>query len=329
MKLDVAIVGGGPVGLAAAIEAKRQGLTYQVLEKGCIANSIFEYPTYMTFFTTSELLEIGGHPFVSSRDKPDRKEALDYYRLVTAREGLNLRQYTEVTSIGQVDGGFALEVEAKTGEQETLLAANVIVATGYYTNPVWLGVPGEDLENVSHYYTEPHPFWNLDVTVIGGGNSACEAALDLHRHGARVTLVHRGPGTRETVKYWVKPDIENRLKEGAIKGLFNTFLQEIRQGSIVVIGPDGEKEIPTDFTFVLTGYVPDTSLAEGLGVRVDVDGCVPHDEHTFETRDVKGLYVIGSAAFGQYTNRVFIENGREHAVRAVRCIAEKKANATA
>lgn len=321
--LDVAIVGGGPVGLAAALEAKRLGLSYSVLEKGCVANSIFEYPTYMTFFTTSELLEIGGHPLVSSRDKPDRKEALDYYRLVAAREGVAIRQYTEVTSIRRAEHGFDLAIEAKNGDEEVLAARKVIVATGYFTNPVILGVPGEDLENVSHYFTEPHPFWNLDVSVIGAGNSACEAALDLHRHGARVTMVHRGPGVKETVKYWVRPDIDNRIREGSIRALFNTQLLEIRDGSLLVTGPNGEEEVPTDFTFVLTGYKPDTSLAEGLGVNLDVDECVPHDQHSFETRDVPGLYVVGSAAFGRFTNKVFIENGREHAVRAVRAIVEK------
>lgn len=320
--IDVAVVGAGPVGLAAAIEARRRGLSCTVLEKGCVVNAIFEYPTYMVFFTTAELLEIGGHPLVAARERPDRKEALDYYRLVAQRESLDLRQYTEVTRVHPAPAGFTLELETKAGDAGILEARTVVVATGYYDNPNQLGIPGEDLENVSHYYTEPHPFWGLDVTIVGAGNSAADAALDLYRHGANVTLIHRGPGMKPTVKYWVKPDVENRIREGSIRALFDTTVQEIRPGAVLGLGPNGPVEVATDFTFLLAGYSPETSLIEGAGVRLDADGCVPHDPETFETRDRPGLYVVGSAAFGRFTNQVFIENGREHALRAIANISE-------
>ena len=321
--IDLAIVGGGPVGLAAAIEARRAGLEYVVLEKGCVVNAIFEYPTYMTFFTTSELLEVGGHPFVAAREKPDRKEALEYYRLVAMREGLNIRQYTEVTAIHPAPAGFTLEVETKTGEMGVVEARTVVVATGYFDNPVPLGIPGEDLENVSHYYTEPHSFWGLNVTIVGAGNSAADAALDLYRHGARVTLVHRGPGMRPTVKYWVKPDIENRIKEGSIKAHFETTALEITPEAVLALGPDGQLSVPTDFTFLLTGYRPDLELLRATGVALDENDCVVHDPLTFESVSRPGLYVVGSAAFGRFTNQVFIENGRDHAVAAVRDLTAK------
>jgi thioredoxin reductase (NADPH) len=215
---DIAIIGAGPVGLAAAIEAKRAGLSYVVLEKGCVANAIFEYPSFMTFFTTAERLEIGNHPFVTGTEKATRREALAYYRLVSARENLNLRQYSEVTAIHPAPAGFTLEVNAKNGDMTVVECRTCVVATGYFDNPNHLGIAGEDSENVSHYYTEAHPFWGLNVTVVGGGNSAADAALDLYRHGVNVTLVHRGADLRHTIKYWVKPDLENRIKEGSIKG---------------------------------------------------------------------------------------------------------------
>lgn len=321
--IDVAVVGAGPVGLAAAIEAKRRGLSCAVLEKGCVVNAVFEYPTYMVFFTSSELLEVGGHPMVTAREKPDRREALEYYRLVAQRERLDVRQYTEVTRVQRAPAGFTLELDTKAGQPGLVEARAVVIATGYYDSPNRLGIPGEDLDNVSHYYTEPHPFSGLDVTVVGAGNSAADAALDLHRHGARVTLVHRGPSMKPTLKYWVRPDIENRIREGSVRALFETVVQEIRRDAVVALGPGGPVEVPTDFTFLLVGYAPETGLATGAGVELDADGCVPHDPDTFETRAVPGLYVVGSAAFGRFTNQVFIENGRDHALRAVEAIAHK------
>ncbi len=317
MIYDLAIIGGGPVGLAAAIEAKRSGLSYVILEKGCVANSIFEFPTYLTFFTTSDRLEIGDHPMVTRIEKPDRREAMSYYRLVADREKLNIRQYTEVTAIHPAPAGFTLSVEAKTGEMGAVEARTVIVATGYWDWPNSLGIPGDDLENVSYRYGEPHPFWNLNVTVVGGGNSAAEAALDLHRAGAKVSIVHRGPELRPGVKYWLKPDIENRIREGSIQFYPSSTVREITQAAVIADGPDGTLKVPTDFTFVLVGYKPDATMLTDAGVRVDEDGRVLHHAETFQTLDRPGLFVVGSAAFGRFTGQVFIENGREHAQKAV------------
>jgi thioredoxin reductase (NADPH) len=317
MMFDVAIVGAGPVGLQAAIEAKRAGLSYVVLEKGCVVNAVFEYPTYMTFFTTAERLEIGNHPFVTSTEKATRKEALAYYRLVSAREGLNIRQYCEVVAIHPAPAGFTLEVEEKSGAMGVVECRKCIVATGYFDNPNRLGIPGEDGENVSHYYTEAHPFWGLNVTVVGGGNSAADAALDLYRHGVNVTLVHRGPDLKHTIKYWVKPDLENRIKEGSIKAQLASTVLEVTPDAVVVDSPEGVKAIPTDFTFLLVGYAPDTTMLEAAGISVDADGRIAYDPATFETRDLPGLYVIGSVYAGRFTGQVFIENGKVDALNAV------------
>ena len=317
MMFDVAIVGAGPVGLAAAIEAKRAGLSYVVLEKGCVVNAVFEYPTYMTFFTTAERLEIGNHPLITSTEKATRKEALSYYRLVSAREQLEIRQYSEVVAIHPAPAGFTLEVEQKNGAMGVVECRKCIVATGYFDNPNQLGIPGEDGENVSHYYTEAHPFWGLNVTVVGGGNSAADAALDLYRHGVNVTLVHRGPDLKHTIKYWVKPDLENRIKEGSIHAQLGSNVVEITPDAVIVDAPEGRKAIPTDFTFLLVGYAPDTSMLEAAGIGVDKDGRIAFDSSSFETLDLPGLYVIGSVYAGRFTGQVFIENGKVDAVKAI------------
>jgi thioredoxin reductase (NADPH) len=313
---DLAIIGAGPVGLAAAIEAKRQGLSYVVLEKGCVVNAIFEYPTYMTFFTTAERLEIGEHPFVTSTEKATRKEALSYYRLVTDREGLNVRQYSEVTEIHPAPAGFTLVVESKSGDIEAVECRYCVVATGYFDNPNHLGIVGDDLENVAYGYTEAHPFWGLNVTVVGGGNSAADAALDLYRHGAKVTLVHRGQDIKNTIKYWMKPDLENRIKEGSIKAHFSSMVQEITPEHVRLETPTGSLLLPTDFTFILVGYTPNTELLEMAGVSVDKDQRVAV-KASFETEDVAGLYAIGSCYAGRFTGQVFIENGKIDAVKAI------------
>ncbi|ADV66327.1 YpdA family putative bacillithiol disulfide reductase [Deinococcus maricopensis] len=323
---DVAIIGAGPVGLAAAIACKRAGLSYVVLEKGCVVNAIFDYPTYMSFFTTAPELEIGGHPMVTGHDKPDRKDALMYYRLVADREALNIEQYTEVTRVHAAPAGFTVEAERRDGTPGTFEARRVIVATGYYDNPVQLGIPGEDAENVSHYYTEAHPFWKLNVTVLGAGNSAADAALDLWRGGANVTMIVRAPELKSTIKYWVRPDLENRIREGSIQAHFNSRVTEIREDSVIVDGPDGAWELPTHFTFALTGYRPDLSFLEGLGLAQHEDECLVLNEH-FES-SVPGLFVAGSAGFAGRTNQVFIENGRHHAVVAVEEIVRQLASGT-
>ncbi|QFP78149.1 YpdA family putative bacillithiol disulfide reductase [Deinococcus sp. AJ005] len=313
---DVAIVGAGPVGLAAAIACKRAGLSYVVLEKGCVVNAIFEYPTYMSFFTTAPELEIGNHPMVTGHDKPDRRDALMYYRLVTQREALNVEQYTTVAAVHAAPAGFTLEIERRDGTPDTVEARRVVVATGYYDNPLHLGIPGEDSDNVSHYYTEAHPFMGLNVTVIGAGNSAADAALDLWRGGAKVTMVVRAPELKSTIKYWVRPDLENRIKEGSIAAEFNSCVVDIGQDTVRVEGEDGTAfELPTHFTFALTGYRPDLSFLEGLNLAQQPDACLVLDEH-YES-STPGLFVVGSAGFAGKTNQVFIENGRHHANLAV------------
>ncbi len=314
--IDVAIVGAGPVGLAAAIACKRAGLSYVVLEKGCVVNAIFEYPTYMGFFTTAPELEIGNHPMVTGHEKPDRRDALMYYRLVTQRENLNVEQYTEVTRLHAAPAGFTVEVEKRDGTPGVVEARRVIVATGYYDNPLYLGIPGEDSENVSHYYTEAHPFMGLNVTVIGAGNSAADAALDLWRGGANVTMVVRAPELKSTIKYWVRPDLENRIREGSITAHFNSQVVEIHPEHVRVQGQDGRTfDLPTHFTFALTGYRPDLSFMAHLNPATQPDECLVLTEH-YES-SVPGLFVVGSAGFAGRTNQVFIENGRFHADHAV------------
>ncbi|GGR65155.1 hypothetical protein GCM10008959_29260 [Deinococcus seoulensis] len=314
--VDVAIVGAGPVGLAAAIACKRAGLSYVVLEKGCVVNAIFEYPTYMSFFTTAPELEIGNHPMVTGHDKPDRRDALMYYRLVTQREALNVEQYTEVTRVHAAPAGFTLAVEKRDGTPGVVEARRVVVATGYYDNPLALGIPGEDGDNVSHYYTEAHPFMGLNVTVIGAGNSAADAALDLWRGGANVTMVVRAPELKKTIKYWVRPDLENRIREGSITAHFNSQVVQIAEDHVKVRGEDGSvRDLPTHFTFALTGYRPDLSFLADLNLAEQSDECLVLSE-AYES-STPGLFVVGSAGFAGKTNQVFIENGRHHALAAV------------
>lgn len=320
---DLAIIGAGPIGLEAAILAKRAGLRYVLLEKGAITQAIVDYPTYMTFFTTSERLEVGNHPLITSTDKPTRKEALDYYRKVAQNEGLELRPYHEVTRLQRLPNGFELGAQTDKGETITLRAAKVAVATGYFDNPKRLNVPGEDLPNVSHYYSEAHPFYGRNVTIVGAGSSAADTALDLHRGGAKVTMVHRGEDFRHSLKYWIRPNLENRVKEGAITAHFNATVQEITPDTVIIKKQGETIRIPTDQTFALTGYYAGTNLLEQVGVTIRAaDGSAEHSEETFET-DVAGVYVIGSAGYGTRTSDVFIENGLVHARKALADIVTK------
>ena len=320
---DLAIVGAGPIGLEAAIRAKRAGLRYVVLEQGCVVNAIAAYPTYMTFFTTSERLEVGKHPLVTATDKPTRKEALDYYRKVVHNERLDLRQYTTVTGLTRAPDGFELTASTDKGEVQTFRAKKVAVATGYFDNPKLLGIPGEDLPNVSHYYSEAHPFYNRNVTIVGAGSSAADAALDLFKGGAKVTMIHRGEGFRHSLKYWIRPNLENRVKEGSIVAHFDTVIKEIMSDAVVAEKQGERLVIPTDQTFLLTGYYASADLLLQAGVAVDpVDGSAQHSEETFET-NVPGLYVIGSAGYGTRTSDVFIENGIVHANKALDDIVAK------
>ncbi|MBI4460955.1 MAG: YpdA family putative bacillithiol disulfide reductase, partial [Acidobacteria bacterium] len=312
---DVIIVGAGPTGLACAIEAKRRGLNHLVIEKGCVVNSLYKYPVNMVFFTTSELLEIGNLPLVSQREKPTRLEALKYYRLVAQHYNLVLRLYEEVLTLQGSDGNFQVQTRHSSGKQESYSARKVILATGYYDEPNLLGIPGENLPKVFHYYREAHPFYNCDVAVIGGRNSAAEAALDLYRNGARVTLIHRSARMSEKVKYWLGPDLENRLASGEINSRFDTRVVEIRPECILVAAthsPDGEEEVHTlknDFVFALTGYHPDGKLFQKIGVKVEPRRMRPYcDPETLES-NVPGVYLAGVIIAGLDTNDIFIENG--------------------
>jgi len=309
---DVICVGAGPTGLACAIEVKRAGLRPLVIDKGVLCNSIYHYPVNMVFFTTPELLEIGDLPFVSAAEKPNRVEALKYYRKCVEHYDLELRLGEMVTRVEGSDGDFRVHTKTQDGAMEQYEARKLIVATGYYDLPNCLGVPGEDLPHVSHYYTEPHPFWRRDVVVIGGKNSAAEAALDLYRTSARVTLVHRRAELGSTIKYWVRPDIENRIKAGQIKALFNTHVVRITPEFVHVTGPEGDKTLPAVEVFALTGYHPDFDFLRQLGVKLDSETNKPAlDPQTLES-NVPGLYLAGVVIGGKHTSEIFIENGRFH-----------------
>jgi thioredoxin reductase (NADPH) len=321
--LDVLIVGAGPAGMAAAIAASRRGLRYLIVEKGGFANSLQHYPTEMAFFTTPELLEIGGFPFVSPHDKPTRGEALRYYRRVADTCDLQMVLHEPVTEVApRAGGGFRVRSRPAQGGPVVREAATVVLALGAYDVPNWLGIPGEDLPHVSHYYREPHAFYRQRVVIVGGKNSAAEAALDLFRSGARVLIVHRGAALGESIKYWVKPDIENRIKEGSIAARFQTRVTAITETEVAVAGPDGDVREPADAVLLLTGYRADTTLLRQAGAAVDESIEAPvHDPETFETT-VPGLYVIGACVAGTRSGRIFIENGRFHGQVAVGAIAE-------
>lgn len=326
--LDLVIVGAGPSGLAVAIAAHQAGLSYEVLEKGVLVNSIFNFPRHMVFFTTADLLEIGGLPFVTPYEKPTQAEGLKYYRRVSETYELHLALGEGVTALAPFDGGFEVE-SVHDEEPRHRWARNVAVATGYYDHPNELGIPGEGLPHVSHYYAEAHPFWRQDVVVVGGKNSAAIAALELFRAGARVHLVHRAATLSDSIKYWIRPDIDNRIKEGSIPAHFETKVREITHDAVRLQGPKGPFELPARAVFLLTGYRPDTRLLEQAGVHVDAESLVPeHHEDTLET-NVPGLYLAGALASGRHTSRIFIENGRFHGETIVRSIVAARRYAAA
>lgn len=319
--LDVVVVGAGPTGLSCAIECTRRELRTVVIEKGCLTNSIYHFPANMIFFTTADLLEIGDVPFSTGQPKPTREEGLNYYKRVVQYYRLHVRTYERVTAIRREKAGFTVTTSDAHGRPLRYGARFAILATGYYDHPNRLGIPGEDLPKVSHYYTDPHPYFDKDVLIIGGKNSACIAALELHRYGARVTVVHRRAEIRESVKYWVLPDFLHRVRDQVIALLLESTVTEISETTVTVHHtPSGERKIlPNDFVFALTGYHPDTQFLESCGVRVDPATLVPeHDPDTLET-NVPGLFVAGSISAGKNTNRLFIENGRFHG----RVIAER------
>jgi thioredoxin reductase (NADPH) len=311
--VDLVVIGAGPTGLACAIEAQRAGFTALLVDKGCLCNSLFHYPAHMTFFTTPELLEIGSIPFSSPNQKPNRNEALEYYRKVAEFYALDVRQYENVERVEGGDGDFTVHTTDRFGRKIEHRARKLAIATGYYDLPNYLGIPGEDLSKVKHYYHEAHPFFGLEVVVIGGKNSAAIAALDLWRHGAKVTLVHRGAEMHRHVKYWILPDINNRVKNGEVRAYFNSNVTNISEDEITIGTPDGEVTIANQFCFALTGYHPDFSFIEGLGVKLDEanDRCPVCDPATLES-NVPGIYLAGVIVAGERTNEIFIENGRFH-----------------
>jgi len=320
---DLLVIGAGPTGLACAIEAQKAGFSAICVDKGCLCNSLFHYPSHMTFFTTSELLEIGGIPFPSTNAKPNRNEALEYYRQVAAFYKLDVRQYTRVERVHGSEGDFTANTIDHHGRPGTMRARTLAVATGYYDLPNLMGIPGEDLAKVHHYYDDPHPYYNLDVAVIGGKNSAAIAALELWRHGARVTLIHRGTEMHRHVKYWIKPDIENRIKNGEIAAYFNSRVIEVTPVEVIIDTPAGRKTLPNDFVFALTGYHPDFDFIESLGVVCAGDDRLPIcNKETLES-NVSGIYLAGVIVAGERTNEIFIENGRFHGRQIAAALARK------
>jgi bacillithiol disulfide reductase len=325
---ELLIIGSGPGGLATAIAAHQAGIDYEVLEKGALVNSIYHFPRHMVFFTTADLLEIGGLPFVTPYEKPTQVEGLRYYRRVTETYGLRVTLDEEVKAVRTAKAsrhGARFRVETvHDGEARVRKARSVVAAVGYYDHPNLLNVPGEDLPHVSHYYYEPHGCWRKPVVVVGGKNSAAIVALELYRAGATVTLVHHRDRLSDSIKYWIKPDIENRIKEGSIAARFGTRVVEIRKDTVVVKGPKGREEIPAEVVYLMTGYHPDPALFEGAGVRVDPETLAPaHDPQTLET-NVPGFYLAGSVVSGKNTGRIFIENGRFHGEAIVASILRSR-----
>jgi thioredoxin reductase (NADPH) len=319
--VDVVVVGAGPTGLACGIELKKLDVRAAVIDKGCVVNSIYHYPTNMVFFTTPELLEIGDIPMTSLNEKPGRTEALKYYRRVADHYKLDIRQYEPVASIEGDDGSFVVKTMDRHDCQHAYHAAKVIIATGYYDIPNLLNVPGEDLAKVMHYYKEPHPYYNHDVAVIGAKNSAAIASLELFWTGARVTLIHRGGEISRSVKYWIKPNIENRIKNGEIKAFFHSKVTEVRRDSILVSTPEGEVTLRNDFVFALTGYSPDTEFLGRLGIRFDPHSRRPRTNPQTLESDRAGIYLAGVIVAGMHTNEIFIENGRFHGKQIAQAIA--------
>lgn len=322
---DLICIGAGPTGLACAIEAVRAGMKPLVIDKGCLCNSIYHYPVNMYFFTTPELLEIGDLPLVCAAEKPTRVEALKYYRKAAEHYGLELRLYETVLRLDGHDGNFTVISKTEKGIEQRYAGKKVVIATGYYDLPNTLGIPGEELPHVSHYYTEPHEFWNQDVVVVGGKNSAAEAALDLYRNGARVTLVHRNAELGSTIKYWVRPDIENRIKAGQVTALFNTRVKQITPDEVIVENGAGTKRLPAKQVFALTGYHPDFAFIESLGVKLDAQTKKPAQNPETLESNVAGLYLAGVVIGGRHTGEIFIENGRFHGKQIINALKGKRA----
>lgn len=313
---DLLIIGGGPIGMSCAIEAQKAGLTYVIVEKGCLVNSLYNYPANMTFFSTSEKLEIGGVPFVSNNIKPTRAEALEYYRRVAEKFNLNLRLFEGVETIENQAIQFIISTT-----KGQYCAKNIVISTGFYDLPNLMNIPGEDLPKVRHYYQDPHFYAKQKVVVVGANNSSVDAALETYRKGAEVTMVIRDEQIGERVKYWVRPDIVNRIKEGSIKAYFNSNLSSIREHKVDIETPEGKIIIPNDFVLAMTGYQPDFSFLKKLGITLSEDELqLPeHNPETMET-NVKGIYLAGVVCGGMNTHKWFIENSREHGEQIIRNI---------
>ncbi|MGS2761526.1 YpdA family putative bacillithiol disulfide reductase [Sinomicrobium sp. M5D2P9] len=316
---DVLIVGGGPIGIACALEAKKSGLSYVVLEKGCIANSLYNYPLNMTFFSTSEKLEIDEIPFISIKSKPQRAEALEYYRRIVTSNDLDLRLFEKVENIEKDNGLFSV-----VSSKAVYTAKQVIIATGFYDIPNTMGVPGEDLPKVSHYYKDPHYYAGQKVIVVGASNSSVDAALEIYRKGGEVTMIVRGEEIGKRVKYWVRPDIVNRIAEGSVKAYFQSNIEEIREEEVVIDTPEGKKVLPNDFVLALTGYMPNFAFLEKIGVDLSDDGKFypSYNTETMET-NINGLYLAGVICGGMDTHLWFIENSRIHAKLIIQDILKK------
>ncbi|AMM51822.1 hypothetical protein TH61_12420 [Rufibacter sp. DG15C] len=317
---EVVIIGGGPIGLACGIEAQQAGLSYVILEKGCLVNSLYNYPQTMTFFSTSEKLEIGGVPFISDNPKPRRAEALEYYRRVTLKFGLNVHLFEEVQHVEKVQNQFQVQTS-----KARYTAHHVIVSTGFYDLPALMDVPGEDLPQVTHYYQDPHYYALQKVVVVGASNSSVDAALETYRKGAQVTMVVRAPEIGQRVKYWVRPDIVNRIAEGSIKAYFNSSVTAIRPGAVDILTPEGPVTLANDFVLALTGYKPDFDLLRKFGVQLSADDKLypQHNPETMETNQ-EGLYLAGVVCGGMDTHLWFIENSRDHAPKIIQHILAKR-----
>ncbi|MGD1069424.1 MAG: YpdA family putative bacillithiol disulfide reductase [Bryobacteraceae bacterium] len=316
--MSVIVIGAGPTGLACGIELKRRGIEVMIVDKGCLTNSLYNYPTHMTFFTTPELLEIGDIPMTSLNDKPTRTEALKYYRRVAEHYQLNIHQYERVESIAGADGAFSVLTS-----KSTYNAKKLVIASGYYDVPNLLGVPGEDLPKVIHYYKEAHPYFNHDVLVVGGKNSAAIIALELYRTGARVTLVHRGPEMHRHVKYWIKPDIENRIKFNEVKAYFNSEVTLIEPDFVTLATPGGIVKVPNDFVFAMTGYRPDLTFLNAAGITLEPETRKPKTDPVTLESERKGVFLAGVIVAGMHTNEIFIENGRFHGRQIAEAIASQ------
>ena len=321
---DVLIVGAGPSGLATAIAAKQQGLDFAIVEQGVLVNAIFNFPVHMVFFTTPELLEIGGLPLTSPFDKPTRLEALRYYRRVVDAYQLQIAFEEKVVEIElDEDGIFVVTTATPRGVSRVREARAVVLAIGYYDIPNMVGVPGEELPHVSHYYDDAHPYYRKRVVVVGGKNSAAEAALEMFRAGVQVTLVHRHATLGDSIKYWVRPDIENRIKEGSIAARFETHVVEITPTAVITEGPGGREEIPAEQVFLLTGYHPDVDLMRRAGIHCDEASLRPDmNGETFES-NVPNLFIAGGAIAGRHTGSIFIENGRFHGEKIIKVLADR------